>query len=116
VEGITIKVLCNGCGINSDNSSYTVIPRNTPVQWQGSYGDGNGTQYVNGICDLAFGFGRMYPSAWNVQWSFQRLSATGTLEVIVSLDSNQTVVFDKSAPANSNSSIVSGSLSIPEGS
>jgi hypothetical protein len=116
VESITIKVLCNGCGITSDNSRYTPVAQNTPVQWKGSYGDGNRTVSVNGICDETFGFDRVYPSAWNVQWSFQRISSAGTLEVIVSLDNNQTVVFDKTASASSQSSTISGSLSVSQGS
>ena len=59
VPGVTIKVLCNGCGISSDNSSYKSIPTATAAEWKGTYSDGNRTVSVNGICDESFGFDRV---------------------------------------------------------
>ena len=100
VGSITVTILCNGCGGATTSS-----------QWSGTFGTTTSPETVSGICDASYMVDRPSSSAWQLSWSFQRLTAQGTLEISVSLDNNQTVVFDHSASGSSNT--ISGSLAIP---
>jgi hypothetical protein len=103
VASVTITILCNGCG------GLTVSP-----QWSGTFGPaGNPSQSISvgGICDQSFMVDRPVGSVWNLSWSFQRLTTIGTLDVRVSLDNNQTIIFDRSS--TDGVTTVSGAVSFP---
>ncbi|GEM_PF-4849149 len=115
VNMIVVQVLCNGCtGVQSDKAPFTIVPQGTAPQWTGTYGTVGASQSsepVSGICDASFGLVRPDSSTWQISWSFQRLTTSGTLEVSVLLYNNQTIVFDKSASGPLDA--VSGSLTVP---
>jgi hypothetical protein len=115
IVGLSFQVECNGCGPQqSDNSPSTTFSNSsgdvTP-QWKGTFGDeGRGGVSVSGLCDMGFALDRpQSASQWNVSWTFQKLNAGGNLEVRVSLEYNQTVVFDRSTSAPNG--VVSGNFS-----
>lgn len=103
-DGVVISVLCNGCG-----------GQTSTTQWEGTFGPifgaTNTTPSVSGICNESFLVERPSSSAWLLSWSFQRLASTGTLEIMVSLNINNTVVYEDSTTGPV--TILSGSLNLP---
>ena len=108
ISGVTIQVRCDGClGAESDNKSSATVSPDVPPQWNGTFGPDKDIPRnisfmasLSGICDFAYGIFRPSDAArWNVSWAFEKQSLTGTMEVIVSLMYNNTIVFDRSTRA-----------------